>query len=171
MLIITRGIYGFIKNNELKVTFCSSDSYLEGLGNKMVDFINNTSIKELNEIFDEITFIDFDNLPSMEELFRCHNILCDLNLSSKGSIKDWDNILGVAEWNPEVYKNGFKYMTDDKEFMSDKFFCEYSYLINLDKNLFVINCNNGIAMFDLDNISSDWIDNAKIQMGIFEKEI
>lgn len=137
----------------------------------MVEFINNTSIDELNKIFDEITLIDRDHLPSIDELVRCDDILKELKISSTGGIKDWNTVLINAEGHPEIYKYGFKYMTNDKDFMQDHIFCTYSYLINLDRNLFVIKSSYGVALFDLNNIPSDWIYDAKIQMGIFEKDI
>ena len=31
-----------------------------------------------------------------------------------------------------VYKNGLKYMIDNKDFIKDSLFCEYAYIINLD---------------------------------------
>jgi hypothetical protein len=169
--ISTRGTYGFIKNKQLKMTYCQHDSYLEVLGNKIVEFLNNTSIEELNKIFDSIVLIDKDNLPTVEELVKCDKILKDLNIKTENGIKNWNDIFISAEGHLEVYQKDFKYMTDDIDFMTDPISCEYSYIINLDRNLLVIRTKNGIALFDLDNIPEDWIYDSKLQMGIFEKNI
>ncbi len=153
------------------MTYCQHDSYLEVLGNKIVEFLNNTSIEELNKIFDSIVLIDKDNLPTVEELVKCDKILKDLNIKTENGIKNWNDIFISAEGHLEVYQKDFKYMTDDIDFMTDPISCEYSYIINLDRNLLVIRTKNGIALFDLDNIPEDWIYDSKLQMGIFEKNI
>lgn len=153
------------------MTYCHNDSCFEGLGNRIVSFLNSTSIEELNKIFDSIILLDINNLPGVEELKRCDNLLKELNLETSDGIKNWNNILASAEGHPEVYKKNFNYMTDDIDFMTDPISCNYAYMINLDRNLFVIRSKNGIALFDLDNIPDDWIYDAKLQMGILEKNI
>ena len=50
----TRGAIGFIKNKQYKVSYNHWDSYLEGKGVEVVNFIKNNSVERLNEILSEI---------------------------------------------------------------------------------------------------------------------
>ena len=50
----TRGLYGFRKNGKDKITYNHWDSYPEGLGQNVLNFVKETSIEELNSIYDKI---------------------------------------------------------------------------------------------------------------------
>ena len=50
------------------------------------------------------------------------------------SVEDWYCLLRNAQGNPDVYKNGLKYMIDNQDFIYDSLFCEYAYIINLSTN-------------------------------------
>lgn len=128
----TRGAYGFIKKGEMKITYNHYDSYLEGLGINIMKFIANTTDKELNDIFDKIIMVDEDSIPTQEQIKECEKVT-NLNVSSK-SVNDWYCLLRNAQGNLEEYKNGLKYMMDNKRFMGDSLFCEYAYILNLDDN-------------------------------------
>ncbi len=45
-----RAVYGFLKMENIKVTETNFDGAYEDLGNKIVDFINTTTIKKMNKI-------------------------------------------------------------------------------------------------------------------------
>lgn len=128
----SRGLYGFYRNGVTKITYNHSDSYPSWLGKKVVDFIRNTSIHELNQIFDEIVLIDEDDKPTAEQINNC---LPYTNLSvSNQSLDDWYCLMRYAQGNLGVYKDGLKYMIDSQDFIKSSLFCEYAYIINLDNN-------------------------------------
>jgi len=103
----TRGAYGFVKNDVFKVTYNHHDSYVKYLGKSIFDFIKNTSIEEMNQIFDKIKLIEDneDNYWKME------------NYQGKLS----------------AYKKDLDIMIDNYEFFSGSH-SQYSYIINLDLN-------------------------------------
>lgn len=128
----TRGVYGFYKNSESKLTYNHFDSYLECLGQSVVDFIQSSTIEELNEICDKIILVEEDGKPTNEQIKECNKWL-NTTVSSQ-SASDWYCLLRNAQGKLDSYKNGLRYMIDSKEFIKDSLFCEYGYIINLDKN-------------------------------------
>lgn len=175
----TRGIYGFYKYGIDKITYNHFDSYPEGLGEDIVKFIHNTSILEMNEIFNKIILVNDNTIPTAEQIFECTEYY-DNNVSSR-TITDWYCLLRKAQGNLETYKSGLKYMIDNKDFIKDSLFCEWGYIINLDKNILEIykgfqktpnknryfydgrerdgyyNCKL-IKTFPLNNIPENWIE-------------
>lgn len=128
----TRGLYGFRKNGEDKLTYNHWDSYPDCLGETVVRFCKETSIEELNEIFDRIVLVNEGDKPTKAQVLEC----IEYYNGSVGnqSIEDWYCLLRNAQGNPDVYKHGLKYMIDNQNFIYDSLFCEYAYIINLDTN-------------------------------------
>lgn len=161
----TRGAYGFIKNKEMKVSYNHFDSYLEGLGNNMVDFVKNTSKEQLNEIYDEIILVKENEKPNKKqneeitkflEKYSLENCINEENFGNRQ--RDWYYLLRNCQGEPNLFKEGLKYMTDDKEFLEDNLFCEYAYLIDLDNDKFIIQSNERKVIYDLDRIPDNWIE-------------
>ena len=128
----TRGFYGFRKNGEDKLTYNHFDSYPDCLGETIVRFCKETSIEEMNEIFDRIVLVNEGDKSTKAQILECAEYY---NGSvSNQSIEDWYCLLREAQGNPDVYKHGLKYMIDNQNFIKDSLFCEYAYIINLDAN-------------------------------------
>lgn len=126
----TRGCYGFRKNGIDKLTYNHYDSYPDGLGSDVVKFCKETTVKEMNAIFDKIILVDESGKPSIEQIVECHKYY-DGSVSSQ-SAEDWYCLLRQSQGDLNVYKNGLQYMIDSHEFIKDSLFCEYAYIINLD---------------------------------------
>lgn len=128
----TRGLYGFRKNGVDKLTYNHYDSYPSCLGEAMVEFCKETSIEEMNEIFDKLILVVENSTPTKEQITECAEFY-DGGVST-GKIDDWYCLLREAQGNPNVYKHGLRYMIDNQNFINDSLFCEYAYIINLDTN-------------------------------------
>lgn len=126
----TRGLYGFRKNGIDKTTYNHWDSYPDCLGHTMVEFCKETSITEMNEIYDKLVLVEEGSKPTKKQIGECIEFYNDG--VSTGNIEDWYCLLRKAQGNPNVYKHGLKYMIDNHEFIKDSLFCEYAYIINLD---------------------------------------
>lgn len=164
----TRGAYGFIKNKSIKATYNHWDSYLEALGSRMVDFIKSTPISELNKIFDQIKLVNQQDIPKGKDKNNILKFLKKYNLENSydpnnfgNKKKDWYFYLSETQGLPELYKKGLNFMTDDKEFLEDNLFCEYSYLIDLDSNEFIVRSEEKEVKFDLENIPENWMEIAE----------
>ena len=128
----TRGLYGFRKNGIDKTTYNQYDSYPDCLGETMVRFCKETSIKEMNEIFDRIVLVDGRSKPNAEQIKECIKYYNE-NVGTN-TVNDWYCLLREAQGNPNAYKDGLKYMLDDHDFIKESLWCEYAYIVNLDTN-------------------------------------
>lgn len=129
----TRGCYGFYKNGITKATYNHFDSYPSVLGENILDFAGNTSLKNMNNIFDKIELVREDDIPTIEQIENCQDFT-DLSVSSQNII-DFYCLLRKAQGDLNAYKTNLKYMIDSRDFLGDSLFCEYGYIINLDKNV------------------------------------
>jgi len=129
----TRGLYGFRKNGIDKTTYNHYDSYPDYLGAMIVKFCKETSIEEMNEIFDRIVLVDEDSKPTKQQIAECMDYY-DSDVS-KQTPEDWYCLLREAQGAPDAYKNGLKYMIDNHDFIKNSLFCEYAYIIDLDTNI------------------------------------
>lgn len=127
----TRGIMGFRKNGQDKLTYNHFDSYPDGLGASVVDFCRNTSIDEMNEIFDRIKLVKEDKKPTVEQIEECKQWL-NRHVSQQTEY-EWYCLLREAQGELSAYKS-LRYMIDNHNFIKDSLFCEFGYIINLDDN-------------------------------------
>ena len=109
----TRGIYGYRKNKQDKLMYNHYDSYPEGLGQNMLEYIKMYSNKEINDICDSIKFVENDkNFQIQQEM--------------KGKIQSREVYLS------SFHKDSTILMPEDNGFIKDSLFCEWGYIVNLD---------------------------------------
>ena len=82
----TRGAYGFYKDKMYKVSYNHWDSYPEGLGFNIVDYISHAGLTGLIEDFNKIELIDPKSKPTKKQIEKCA-ATTDLNVS-EGSTDD-----------------------------------------------------------------------------------
>jgi hypothetical protein len=149
----TRGIYGFYKNGKYKVTYNHCDSYIDGLGRNIIEFVKNTTIDEMNYIFDEITMIKEpegygvlcnENMLDNEQRIHLLNFYrnnetvitfvdeddCEISDIDYLNLTD-DKIMRPFEGDLNYYKQGLVLMLD---YESQLFNEDYTYIVNLDTN-------------------------------------
>lgn len=108
----TKGSYGFIYNNELKLIYNHFDSYPEGIGFEILDFIFKINIRDDWDFFkSQLSKISF-----LEDIDDYNN---DYDTKPKNFLNDIYN--GKVE----------KYLLYNN-FIHNSLFCEYAYIINLD---------------------------------------
>jgi len=132
----TRGAYGFRKNGEDKVTYNHYDSYPSELGKNIIKFIEETSVKEMNKLFDKIVLVTENDKPTKEQIKECekyHNATV-----STGKKEEWYSLLRNSQGDLSVYKKGLKYMIDSRQFLFNSLWCEWAYIINLDEEVLEI---------------------------------
>lgn len=125
----TRGMYGFYKDGVTKATYNHYDSYPSCLGHKVINFLSNTTIEQLNAIFNKIILVNEDILPTKEEVIDCWGYCPNRR---EGDSICWTELLSNSIGDLSAYKNNLKYMIDNSEFIKDSLFCEWAYIINLD---------------------------------------
>ena len=115
-----------------KLTYNHYDSYPEWLGAHIVEFVKESSVEELNAIYDGLILIDGSSVPDEAQIEECS--LWTDTLVSKGSTSDWYCLLRKAQGEFQSFHDGLRYMIDNHNFIKDSLFCEFGYIINLDDN-------------------------------------
>lgn len=128
----TNGAYGFYKNGIDKIAYNHYDSQYDGLGEDIVKFIKNSTIEELNDIFEKIILVNEKDIPTDEDVELYEDYLEDA--FSYNELRNWRVLLRDIEGDLELYKEEVKHMIDNKEGLKDSLWCDYGYIINLDTN-------------------------------------
>jgi len=128
----TRAVMGFRKNNVDKYQYVHYNGYPEGLGRELVYALKDTTIEQLNTIYDNIQMVSGKEPPTIEQKKACFKY-ANINVSNQ-SLDDWYCLLRNAQGNLHAYKEGLVYMLDSGDFIKNSLFCEYAYIINLDTN-------------------------------------
>lgn len=134
----TRGSVGIIQNKEYKASYNHFDSYPDGLGQDVVNFVNKVTKEKGWDKFKEQTkkvkLVDeHTSKPSAvdKELYK---EFFNGNVSDQ-SLDDWHcllrNVQGAATFE-EIHNKSLFHMIDGRNFIKDSLFCEYAYIINLD---------------------------------------
>ncbi len=130
----TRGAWGFIVNGKTKAAYNHWDSYPDGLGETVLNFIGTNTIESLTEIANRIQLVDSDNKPSQELQDQYHKFF-DGSVSNQ-TPDEWYCLLRNTQGEPSVYESAeVVHMIDSADFLKDDLFCEHYYLINLDTGM------------------------------------
>jgi hypothetical protein len=133
----TRGAFGFRMDGQDKVMYNHFDSYPEGLGVDVLDFLNTHDVNDMRTVFPLIKLVRDGDTPTPEEKLACQQ-WTDLNVSSQ-SDDDWYCLLRDAQGDLSAFVDkGLRFMIDSQTFLGDSLFCEWAYIINLDENVLEI---------------------------------
>lgn len=139
----TRGALGWRYKNKDKLAYNHSDSYPDGLGLIVKDYISKFSDTELIQHYEKTKIVYDKDVPTKEQIEICkENKTTDFGVSN-GSEYNWYCLLRNAQGDLEKYAN-VGIMLDSGGFVYDALFCEYAYIINLDRKILEIYSNKGI---------------------------
>jgi len=122
-----------------KVSYNHFDSYPDGLGLQILDFIREVEDDaELKEIAGRIELIDQNVPPTPEQIEVCREAgTIDLKVSEQ-SERDWYCLLRNAQGDLSGFRktadnqSPLPFMIDSHLFMGDSLFCEWGYILNTD---------------------------------------
>ena len=131
----TRGLYGFRFNGQEKFTYNHFDSYPGYLGSNMAEFCESTPVEQMKDIFQRIILVKEDSKPTPEQIEACR-AFTNLGVST-GSENDWYCLLRELQGEPDKLKEipGDIAMIDNQSFIKDSLFCEYAYIVDLNKEV------------------------------------
>lgn len=140
----TRGLWGFRKDEKDLLTYNHFDSYPAELGNEICQFIVDMTDEELEKLLRMLVPVN-ENRPATEKRIQlCKELgITDFHVSS-GKETDYYCLLRQTQGNFQFYeklaKNPPDCMKGNKlpfirynEFILNSLFCEYAYILNLDK--------------------------------------
>ena len=133
-----RGLMGMRKNGKYFGYYNHSDSYPEGLGDLIVSFLKGLTSSDLNTFsknVEKMKTYDSSTSPS-QYLKEKYKKFADISVGSQ-SIDDWYCLLRSVQGSDALaYILSGELRHVDKDgmgFIKDSLFCEYAYIINLDK--------------------------------------
>lgn len=129
----TRGLIGIRIGQKDFLTYNHFDSYPDGLGNDVVEFVrkNIKKLPKLKEKALQMRFVKEDSKPDAATIAKAKKLkLLDLGVGSQ-SADDWYCVLRGAQGNIGAYLD-LGVMTDSNDFALDSLFCEYAYILNFD---------------------------------------
>lgn len=131
----TRGLMAFAVDGELKGTYNHFDSYPSGLGQDLVDFIQENELDKVREQARALKVVSEDTPPTDGDIARL-SAYHDSGVST-GSPREWYSLLRHTQGNAAAtLESGV--IIDGNDFARDSLFCEWGYVIDLDSEMFEI---------------------------------
>lgn len=135
----TRGAILIAKDKKIKGFYNHYDSYPSGLGEEVISMIQKIDKKkqweQLKINVDKLKVVKEGTKPS-KELQERYKKYSNLNVSER-SLEDWYCLLRELQgtkYIEEICAGNVEHMNDGgADFVKDSLFCEYAYLIDLDK--------------------------------------
>jgi hypothetical protein len=130
----TRGLMAFAHDGKLKAMYNHWDSYPSGLGTDMVKWMNgqNGDFSDAIEQFDRLEAVSEDTKPTEDQKLALLRYM-NLDVSSRSS-DEWYVLLRNTQGDPaETLKAGF--FVDSSDFGGDSLFCEWAYVVDLDRKV------------------------------------
>lgn len=131
----TRGLVGIKVDGKYSGYYNHFDSYPEGLGHGMVEFVkklNKDNIPEMIEKCSNLIVVNSQDDPSQEEIDR-YGQFSDAKVSTGC---DWYSLLRNiqgADYLDAILRGKLDHVFDDINFIKNSLFCEYAYILNLDE--------------------------------------
>ena len=131
----TRGMYGFRFNGVEKCSYNHFDSYPDYLGANMAEFCEKHSVDEMKRLFNRIKLVSEDSVPSDAQIDKMEPFADET--VGKRTVQDWYCLLRELQGDLEklIQIPGEVYMIDNHDFIKDSLFCEYAYIIDLNKEV------------------------------------
>jgi hypothetical protein len=132
----TRGATGFLADGKWYVTYNHFDSYPEYLGMRVLEFCKQVKDWEaLRENVKSLTLVNEHEKPTDEQMQEYANYYSNPNVDDH-PVKDWYWLFHSLQGEGILYaveKGDVKHMIDDHTFLANSLFCEWAYIIDLDK--------------------------------------
>lgn len=131
----TRGAITFVSNGIEKTTYNHCDSYPSGLGVDVLKWLrsNDWNLPTVRTQVDALLMVDDQTEPTPEERERFAQY-ADINVSTG---KDWYSLLRETQGNPAAILDAGA-ATDAAGFPMDSLFCEWAYVVDLDREVFEV---------------------------------
>lgn len=146
-------VYGFKKDNEFKVTDIDVNGDYENFGKKIVEFIRETSIEKMKEIFDKIILVKSLENAISKEIDKYKDKTLEEKIEKVNCLrKSLKNTIGDLEKYRDDINS--KYMIDKQDKL---YITNFGYIVDLDDEKLDIYWQDVvIASYSLCNIPIDW---------------
>lgn len=141
----TRGCIGFVLNGKRYMTYNHSDSYPNYLYRELLYTLRNIAksdpdwLQKLRRKVANLTILDRNKKPTedMKSLYKHYS-----NIGvSEGTLDDlyclFRELQGI-KWIEEIWEDRLFHILDDEIFLWDGLFCEWAYVVDLDKEMLFV---------------------------------
>lgn len=131
----TRGLVGIKVNGKYSGYYNHYDSYPEGLGHGMVEFVqilDASNIETMRHNCANLIKVESNSDPTQEDIDRYRQF----SNSKVSTGTDWYSLLRNIQGADCLYailRNKLEHVFDDIWFIGYSLFCEYAYILNLDE--------------------------------------
>lgn len=132
----TRGFVGFVADDTEKITYNHFDSYPSGLGLDVLRWLREQDVSKVREAAVALRLVDSETRATVKDVERVGLKYADTNVSTR-ELTEWYVLLRETQGNPAAILDA-GVMIDSKDFPLDSLFCEFGYLIDLDKEIFEV---------------------------------
>jgi hypothetical protein len=133
----TRGTWGFVLDDREKLTYNHFDSYPDGLGADLLNWLRDQRLEQLCSRVRALELVDESDKPTPEQQERLVAMGTHDSDVSSGQTEEWYSLLRNCQGDPELtLKSGF--MIEGAGFPLDSLFCEWAYVIDLDNQRFEV---------------------------------
>lgn len=132
----TRGLIGFKVDGKYSGYYNQYDSYPEGMGFGIVEFIKNRlltkdNVDTMKRMVSNLEVVNSSNDPTLEDL----SFYAEFHDKRVSNGKDWYSLLRNLQGEKcldAILDYKLHHMFDDMKFINDSLFCEYAYFLNFD---------------------------------------
>jgi len=131
----TRGFLGFVIDGAEKITYNHFDSYPEGLGNDVRDWLSTVDLAQAADSARMLRVVDPDSVPTAEEKEALQQY-ADAHVGSQ-RLDDWYVLLRHTQGEPALILAA-GVMGDSAEFPLNSLFAEWGYIVDFDSQMFEV---------------------------------
>jgi hypothetical protein len=129
----TRGLTGFVVGGTEYLQYQQCDSYPSGVGIDVLKWLKNANLERVVEQAKALKLIDPESTPTAEQIKACAPWT---NLGvSEGKTSDWYCLVRETQGDPQAILD-CGYVRDASDFALDSLFCEWAWVIDLDRAVF-----------------------------------
>jgi hypothetical protein len=149
----TRGLVGYQLDGKLCALYNHFDSYPDGLGTKVVSCIN-SFLRPMEDSYETLILKAAQSLDWTSDLDQ---IVPPIKAEELPALLS-GRVLGLVCSNKNVrdYYTNPTPLFNEADFLKDPLFCEWAYILDLDKKEFLIRGNGAWLSFPLFKIPKDW---------------
>ena len=135
----TRGAFGVIIGEQEKIGYNQYDSYPQGKGQEILDWLRlvmrKDRLEEIKELARKCKVVSDEKKPTKKDIEKLAPYT-DLSVSEQ-STKDWYCLTRETHGNLQAMLD-CGYILDSSEFPLDSLFCEWAYIVDLDHDVFEV---------------------------------
>lgn len=133
----TRNLTMVISNGETKVAqYGQWDGYPDGQGSTILEFLRNADLVQFKELLENVRFISNEEIEKRYKALGIKSPDGWLTMEQAEKFKKANPQLDrdmAAEVLQAIYQNGVTELNDSSSFAGDSLFCEWAYVVDLDK--------------------------------------